>query len=359
MSEKLRLGIVGCGVIGHYHAAAVARNRHAELAAVADVDASKARHLAAQYDVPSVYRSGSTLCGDRAIDAVVLALPTGLRSREAKRALRGGKHVLLEKPPAMNVGQLRSYLKLRGDAVVGCCSSRFTFTDGAEEARARIACGDLGRLRILRCRGIFGVNAVKPGAKPPAWRARHSLNGGGFLVNWGIYDLDYMMHITGWSLEPETVFAQTWPIARELAKGRVHPDSDAENHVFLLVRCKCGAVITLERGEAVSQESDTAWQVTGDRGSLRLQMTTRPGPPTVVLDTADGEAGLRTEVILQDPGEVDVNAMPVHDFVSAILHERQPRTDLAKALILQKILDATYKSARTGKAVRVPARDGA
>jgi predicted dehydrogenase len=347
------LGIIGCGVIGRYHAAAAERAAGADLAAVADLDPEKARQVGEAHGVARRYASGSALIRDPDVDAVVLALPTGLRVRDANRALRAGKHLLIEKPPAMNASQIRNYMRLQGNAVIGFCSSRYTFTEGAELARKCVERGDIGSPRVVRCRGIFAAGPGDPDGCPPAWRVRHSLNGGGFLVNWGIYDLDYLMHVTGWLLQPETVLAQTWPIPPDLAQGRVHPDSDAECHVVLTIRCKCGAVLVLERGEAVAMKGETAWQITGDRGSLRLQMTRQLESPTIVLDTADPDRGVTSTTIFQGPGEDPVNTMPVLDFVDAVRQGRRPRTDLQKALILQNILDATYKSAKTGKAVQI------
>ena len=82
-------------------------------------------------------------------------------------------------------------------------------------------------------------------------------------------------------------------------------------------------------------------------------MTLQTDMPTVRIDTVDPGGTLKSSTIFQGPGEDQVNTMPVLDFVSAVREGRQPRTDLQKTLVLQKILDATYKSARTGNAVQI------
>jgi len=352
--NKVRLGVVGCGVIGRMHAAAAAQDPNIDLVALADLDQTRTRSLAEELDVPSVYKNGRALVDRGDVDAVVLALVTSLRSRIACHALRLGKHVLLEKPPALNVAQIRRYMALQGDRVVGCCSSRLSFLDGARAAREIVARGDLGELRVVRCRGISAIGPINEGWTPPAWRVSHKLNGGGFLVNWGVYDLDYLMHVTDWQLEPETVLAQAWPIAAPYAAGRVDPASDAENHVIVHIRCRNGAVISLERGEAIAIPDENCWQVTGEHASLRLQMVSSQAEPTVVLDRADPVTGLSSEVILESPGRDVQHEMPVRDFAAAIREGRQPQTDLRKALRIQHIIDAVYKSVRTGRAVSVP-----
>ena len=351
--KSVKIGIVGCGIIGRLHAAAAAQDPDIDLVALADLDQARARALAEEFDVPDVYSSGRALIDRGEVDAVVLALITGQRSRVACHALRHEKHVLLEKPPALNAAQIRRYMSLQGDRVVGCCSARLSFLDGARAAREIVARGELGEIRVVRCRGISAIGPVNEGWTPPAWRVSHKLNGGGFLVNWGVYDLDYLMHVTDWQLEPETVLAQAWPIAEPYAAGRVHPASDAENHVILHIRCRNGAVIVLERGEAVAMQDENCWQVTGEHASLHLQMTGTGDAPTVILDRADPATGLTTETVLENPG-VDVqHQMPIRDFAAAIREGRQPQTDLQKALRIQQILDAVYRSARSGRAVRV------
>ena len=350
---KLRFGIIGCGVIGHHHIAAAAAEEGIELVAVADLDERLASDAAAHYGISKTYGNGEKLIDDGAIDAVVLAVITGVRAPLAYRALRRGKHVLLEKPPAMNAGQIRRYMRLQGDRVVGCCSSRLSFLDGARAARRIFDRGDLGHIRIVRCRGIRAVSPRRENWTPPAWRVSHRLNSGGYLVNWGVYDLDYLMHVTGWTLEPETVLAQTWPIAPDLAAGRVAPGSDAETHVALTIRCRCGAVIMLERAESAAMQSEDTWQITGERGSLRLRMVPAGEGPIVTIDTADPVTGLQSEVVLKEPGGNIQHTMPVRDFAAAIRKGRPPQTDLRKALVMQKIFDAVYRSARTGRAVRI------
>ena len=349
--NTVRLGIVGCGVIGRHHITAAAADDGVDLVAVADLDESLASDAASKFDVPKTFSSGAKLIDDPEIDAVVLAVITGVRAPLAYRALRRGKHVLLEKPPAMNAGQIRRYMKLQGDRVVACCSSRYSFLDGAREARRVFESGALGEIRLVRCRGISSVAPHRADWQPPPWRVSHRLNGGGYLVNWGVYDLDYLMHVTAWALEPEIVLAQAWPIAPHLAKGRVATDSDAETHIALFIRCRNGTAIMFERGESVGMQTEDAWQITGERASLRLRMVPSGEGPVVALDTARADTGLETEVILEDPGESLEHTKPVGDFAAAIREGRPPQTDLRKALIIQKIVDAAYRSARNGRAV--------
>ncbi len=173
----------------------------------------------------------------------------------ALRAFAKGKHVLTEKPVAMNADEVREMIAARGELTAGCCSSRYRFRKGAEVVTAFIANGGLGDLRVVRCRAIVATSK-KPDTPLPAWRLIKSLNGGGILVNWGCYDLDYLLGITGWSLKPKTVFAQTWTVPPPF-ESHVAPSSDAETHYIATIRCEGGIILSIERGEYMTAQSES------------------------------------------------------------------------------------------------------
>ncbi len=349
--ESVRLGIIGCGVIGQRHLAAAAAWPGISLVAVADLREAVARETAVRFGVGQAYTDADALLADREIEGVVLALPARDRAALALRAFAAGKHVLTEKPVALDAGEVERLIAARGDRVAGCCSSRFRFLPSAAAACDLLASGALGRLRVVRCR------AIKPAGPPqavipPAWRLSRALNGGGIMSNWGCYDLDYLLGITGWTLEPRTVLAQTWTVPDPFA-GQVAPGSDAETHVAALIRCADGVTLTFERGEYVATEAEEAWQIIGDAGALRLRMTPGAGK-TLWHDAADAARGVVSRAIWQ--GDEDYGMThegPARDFAAAIREGRQPLTSLEQALVVQRITDAIYRSAESGTAVAV------
>jgi predicted dehydrogenase len=350
MTEPVRLGIVGCGVIGRRHMAAAAASAVVAVSAVADVDPTAREHAASAFGIDRLYPDAAGLIGDDAVQAVVLALPAGVRDPIARAVLAAGKHLLIEKPAAMSAGELSQLARLRNGLVVGCCSSRFRFLPAAVTAADLIAAGELGEIRLLRCRAIDSAPPA-PEQLPPPWRLSRALNGGGILANWGAYDLDYLLGITGWQLQPVGAYATSWPIAGQLA-GYVPPGSDAETHLAGLVRFSGGEALSIERGEYTAEPGGACWEVVGSAGSLRLQMTPTP-QPTVILDRV-GPAGLKSEAISAAPGSYEQIAIwLLDDFGQAVLGGRSPSTDLSCAITVQKIIDALYASARSVAAVPI------
>ncbi len=349
--NPVKLGVIGCGVIGSRHLSIASDSDHIELVAAADlIDANRER-AAERFNPPKMYTNDIDLLDDDEVEAIVLAFPTQYRTEVALRAFERGKHVLIEKPIAMNVGEVKQLIAARGELVSGCCSSRNRFNKAARLATQLITTGGLGDLRTVHCRAIRGCGK-EPDTPRPAWRLTKSLNGGGILVNWGCYDIDFLLGITGWELKPQTVFAQTWTVP-PVFESHIAPGSDAETHYTALVRCEDGTAITLERGEFMTMHAHSDWEIIGSEGSLKLKLG--DGNPASIIHNQTTTADGVSSDALADTGDTEGphHGNPLSDFAAAIRENRQPITGLEQALVVQQITDAIYASAETGTAVEI------
>jgi len=347
--EPVRVGVIGCGVIGPSHLKLAEKCETAEVVAVADLIPERAREVGERFGVATRYASDEELLADDRIEAVVLAMPAGDRTPVAYKALERGKHVLLEKPVASNADEVRKMMALRGDRVVGCCSCRKVFTGHAAAASACVASGALGEIRMVRFRAIGGAPA-NPNPTPPPWRESMAQNGGGILVNWSCYDLDYVMSITGWALKPRAVMAQWWPVAPKMS-AYAAPGSDADAHFIAQIACDNRAVLSMERAEFSSARTDQRWEIIGSDATLHLPMTPQAGQPErVLLDRFVPGEGVVSET-LWEKGQGDPDMDVIRDFTQAIRQGRQPQTPLEKALLMQTITDAIYTSSEAGASV--------
>lgn len=347
--EPVRLGVIGCGVIGPSHLKLAATCDTAQVIAVADLIEERAREVGERFVVACRYRSDEELLADTRIEAVVLAMPVVDRTPVAYKALQSGRHVLLEKPVAAKADDVRKMMALRGDRVVGCCSPRQFFTGHAEAAAACVASGTLGKIRMVRFRAI-GAAPADPNPNPPPWRESMVQNGGGILVNWSCYDLDYVMSITGWQLKPTSVAAKWWPVAAKMS-AYVAPGSDADAHFVALITCEDDIVLSMERAEFAGARTDQTWEIIGSEGSLYMCMTPQKDRPNrVVLERFVPGRGVVPETIWEDGGQGATNDV-IRDFTEAIRYGRQPQTPLERALLMQQITDAIYASSATGTSV--------
>ncbi len=349
--RPVRLGIIGCGVISESHLELAAKCPLAKVIAVADVMRDRAKARAEQFKIPAVYSSADELMQNPDIEAVVMALPTGIRTPLVFKALKLGKHVLIEKPVASKSAEVEKMIALRGNRVAACCSSRYTFTGHGEAAAKFVASGALGKVRVLRIRAIIPVGP-RPSDAPPPWRESMRMNGGGILVNWSCYELNYLMHITGWKLRPESVMARWWKPAPAM-KAYAARGSDADAHYAALILCNNDAALSMERAEFSSTHIDEAWEIIGTKGSLHMQMVPRKNKPNaVIFDRFVPGAGVVSKTIWRNDRE-NPDYDVITDFAKAIRQGRRPRTGLEQALILQQITDAVYKSAKAGRSVSV------
>jgi predicted dehydrogenase len=198
VTKTVSIGFIGCGVMGRVYMTAAASIPFIRSAAITDLNMEAARQAAAAFGISRIHSSAEELLADPGIDAVVLALPAAVRTELALQAFRAGKHVLIEKPVAMNADEVRRMMEARGSLVAACCSARLRCQDSADAVEAIVASGRLGDIRVIRSCWQTAVKAP-PEKTPPQWRLSTAVNGGGNLANLGSYALDYLLGVTGWS----------------------------------------------------------------------------------------------------------------------------------------------------------------
>lgn len=190
MTAPLRVGVVGCGRIGHVRAEAL--RPEDELVGCTDLQEGAARDLAATF--------GGRVCADLAEllaeqpDVVVVATSHDRLADLAEEALEGGAHVLVEKPAATGVAQverLAAASKRTGRLVKVGFNHRFH--PGIARAAAEVHSGRHGDLLHVRARYGHGG---RPGYDRE-WRARPELSGGGELVDQGMHLLDLVHWLAG------------------------------------------------------------------------------------------------------------------------------------------------------------------
>ncbi|MER7247589.1 Gfo/Idh/MocA family oxidoreductase [Kribbella sp. NPDC000426] len=118
--ESLRTAVVGCGGHGTNLAQAVRRSDHLQLVACADIDVGAARNAAALTDGASAHGSVEELLGIADVDAVLIATPHDALAPAALAAIRAGKHVMIEKPMALNEEQAKEVEFAAASAGVTC-----------------------------------------------------------------------------------------------------------------------------------------------------------------------------------------------------------------------------------------------
>lgn len=190
----MRVGLVGCGIIGHVHAAAIAGIRDAALCAFADTDIKRAGEYSEKYGAgaASVYSTIEEMLEQERLDVVHICTPHVCHVPMSISALKRNIHVFLEKPPAISREEFRR-LKQQADESQGkvgvCFQNRYNQT--TQMVTELLDGGTLGRIKGGRAFITWNRNA--PYYTESNWRGSLKTEGGGVLINQSIHTLDLML----------------------------------------------------------------------------------------------------------------------------------------------------------------------
>ena len=165
--KPLRMGVIGCGMIGALHANAIRESSHAKLVAVCDIDPQRATTFVTGSEA-RVFTSFERMLADASLDAVTIATPDHLHVKPALAALRLGVHVFCEKPLAGTAADAaRLVVAARGSGVQLAVNYLRRFAFGYQKAKQLLQAGRIGHVNnaVLHiCDGIPAKVATQPHA---------------------------------------------------------------------------------------------------------------------------------------------------------------------------------------------------
>lgn len=351
MKKTIKVGMIGAGAIAQYHCKGLHEHPRAELVAVADTSAKRAKALKKQFDMGRVYSSAQDLIADKDIDAVSIALPTFLHAPVAIAALKAGKHVMLDKPFVLNQGEALKVIdaakKSRKVMTVGMNQR---FGQGAQTIKTIAQRGDLGDIYHAKAYWLRRSGCPRFGT----WFGEKKKAGGGSLLDIGVHMLDLCLSLLG-NFKPVAVSGATYTKFgnRGLGEGGWGA-SDRGKRVFD-VDDLAGAIIKLRGGVSVILE--VSW----------ARHMAEPNNNDVELFGSEGGASVYPAKVFRfgkNGGEYEVvepQGVPIayphcdrmKNWVDAIVGDAKLECTLAQSLAVQKIIDGIYKSSKTGKEVRI------
>ncbi|SEF79673.1 Predicted dehydrogenase [Nonomuraea solani] len=233
MSERsYRAAIIGTGGIANAHAQAVANSGgRAELVAVADVDAGRAREFAAKYGESRAYGNAEELLREEELDVVHLCTPPQSHAPLAIACLEAGVTALVEKPPTLSLAEFDAVIEAERRSTAHVATVlQHRFGPGAVRLRRMAAAGELGRPLVAtaltqwyRDEDYYAV----------PWRGTWESEGGGPTMGHGIHQFDLLLSILGpWS--------EVTAVAARQARS-----VDTEDVSMALVTFENGAVATV------------------------------------------------------------------------------------------------------------------
>ena len=250
--EKIKFAILGCGTIGDVHARAIAELDSAELVAVCDASEERANEYAAKYGVKA-YTDYKELLDDPYIDAVSICTPSGMHAEQSILALRANKHVLVEKPMALNSKDAKAVCDAaeRSDKMLSVVF-QMRYAEDVAYLKEFINGGGLGTLTFCDLYMKYWRDPSYYGAS--AWRGTFAMDGGGALMNQGIHGVDIMHYLCGM---PRLIGAKV--------KTLVH-SIETEDTAAALVEYPSGALGVMEASTSSNPGSERRIEINGSRG---------------------------------------------------------------------------------------------
>ncbi len=338
MSEKLRMGVIGCGGIGLLaHLPGIAKNPQLELMAVSDTIEDKAGAAATEFGAARYYTDYRKLLEDAEVDAVTVATPVFLHRDMVIAAAQAGKHVLCEKPMARTVGECQEMIEAARKANVQLSvmfQQRYVPSNGwIKEA---LEDGSIGRLFAISGRSAHSGPDVRmsvPGSDMASWVFDKRMAGGGVMFDIGVHLLDLLRWLLG---DVESVSAQVGTFVKK---------ASVEDNALLLLQFKSGVVGTVE----------LSWsQVAGVnlRSFYGSEGTIVSG---LANDVRFWRAGASDWERREAPGEPwwHWHGAVISEFAKAILEGKQTPITGADGLATLQIIEAAYASSRDGSRVTV------
>lgn len=347
--KSFKVAVIGAGAIGHDHIRSFQQHPAARVVALAEISPERGREAADAYDIPTLETDYRVLLARDDIDVVSIALPNFLHAQVAIDALRAGKNVMVDKPIATNARDAARLVavaqKSRRLLMVG---QNQRFTPEAQTAKQLVTSGQLGD--VYHAKTVWTRRNGIP--RIGSWFTQTKFAGGGCTYDIGVHALDRCLFLMG-EFDAVAVSGQTYSKfgTRGLGEGgwgRSEIDArkpfDVDDLSLALIKLKSGRTVLLESSWAEHAEDDgfNGTRLYGTDAGLQL-------PPLRLFHSTP--KGNVIEHITPRTDLVNPNRM-VH-FIDCLLGQAKPYILPAESLAVQKILDAIYKSATTGREVRI------
>ena len=328
----VRFGILGFGL----HAVkrlmpGFAEAKNCKVTALSRRKLEDAQASAKQFNVPLAFAAAEELCKSKELDAVFVATPNASHLEDVLLALRHGKAVLVEKPMGMNAAECKKMVEAAHKARLQLGVAQvFRFEDSTARLRERVAARELGKITFARSEFSY------PGREHArAWLTQRAIAGGGPLADVGVHCIDALRFI----LQDEVL-----RVSARTATDRESGDVEAAALVSLeFSRGVLAAVLV-----SIRAAYRTPLEIVGENGVLRADDALNVEHPIRIELLRDGEI-VDTERISNHLAY----ARQVDAFADAVQGKGAFPAPGEDGWTNQMILDAAYRSAKTGKVEKV------
>ncbi|NMA84566.1 MAG: Gfo/Idh/MocA family oxidoreductase [Epulopiscium sp.] len=350
--KKIKVGIIGAGSISHMHTTSYKKLDNVEVIAVCDIDEERAKAYAEQYNIPQVFTDHHEMLKLEELDAVSVTTWNNGHAPLSIDALKAGKHVLCEKPLAMNAKQAEEMVQVAKESgkllMVGFVRRFGENTKILKEAIEQEQLGDVYYAK---------TGCIRRWGNPGGWFSDFERSGGGPVIDLGVHMIDLVRYLNG---KPKaiSVTASTFnklgmkPEMKGIGKyysADYSTHNDVEDGATALIKFDNGLTLFFETSWVMHVKQDELYlQLYGDKAGAQME-------PTIEFYGEQNNYFTSTTPLV-DPNtygfESNFNREIAH-FIDCLVNDTPCLNPAEDGLELMKILDAIYESAKTGREVLI------
>ncbi len=351
----LRIGIIGAGSLSSRHINAYKKDKRCTVTAIADINPEQLNKTADEFGIEKRYSGYRELLDDADIDAVSIITPTFTHKEICLYAIEKGKHVLCEKPPAMNAEEVKEVVEaLRGTDKVFMYAMVCRFFEKYKYVKNFIDSGKMGRPICAETVRTGKMTAFR------GWFARSEF-GGGMLRDEAIHEIDLVLYALGY---PRAVSVTAFrsdinnslpsKMKSGVSGGYVSADrnkyeNNTEDIINAFVMLDNGTNLTIKTGPIrLAEEGECRLSINGERAGIAMSVF-GDTPVKVTEVTEDGYLQVSSPILTSNNAHND----EIVHFVDCCSGVEECIVKPCEALKLMELVDAIYESAKTGKTVTI------
>ncbi len=316
----LKWGLIGCGDISKSRVAPALRDlSNCDFVAVNRKNYELAESFAREFGARKWYKDWQELIDDSEIDAVYIATPVNLHAEQTIAAAKAGKHILCEKPMAMNADECDAMIQAaqENNVKLGVAYYRH-FYPVVNRMKELLNSKEIGKVVMMQINSSMQFNPL-PG-QPRDWLIKKEQSGGGPMMDFGCHRIEVMLNLLG-SIKQVKSLVNT-----------LYFERNVEDTATALFEFENGAHGFLSAVHSAFEPKDTV-EIYGTKGSLYVE---RLNEGTLRVVTKEAE---RTENL---PPHRNVHQPHIDDFTQAVLEDQAPKVDAHKGKEVTVVLDKIY-----------------
>lgn len=345
--EKLKIGIIGVGGISELHISGYLADSRCELTAFCDINEERLKYMGEKYGITRLYTDKDEMLKEcPELDAVSVCTWNAAHAECTIAALNAGKHVICEKPMAMNAKEALEMKEVaqRNNKLLMIGFVR-RYGKDAHVTKDFIDSGDFGEIYYAKATYLRRAGA------PGGWFGNKQLSGGGPLIDLGVHVIDLARYLAG-NPKPVSVYAATFKKLGNRSNLKLTEKYGIEtNNKVFDVEDLATALIRFDNGFVVSVEASFSLNIKNDIGTIQL-FGTKAGAildPELEIFTENND--YLTNISFKESTALSFDGLfesEIKHFIDCIADGSDCISPAEDGIVLMKILDAAYRSAETG-----------